>query len=455
MNDILLKMMFEHKRWQDMIDRANEKEIDLTVLKQLCDPKVRVQLYNAIKSFNYLIVPPHIARIPKDNGDYREVYVNEAVDRIVLTLINDCLNELFGDMIHPCSKAYQKGIGSQEVVLMASKEICKKNNIKNDNINNGDTFIGYKADLSKYFDSVKIEIIDSIFDEWESRLGFEIGTEPVIAILRKYYHNDFVFDINKNLIKHYGSLKQGCSVAAILANVVLYEVDNVLSKMNILYIRYSDDILMIGEDAELAKQTLESMLVNYGLSLNPKKVEKLYSDQWFKFLGFNIKGDQITLSKNRINNLMEEIFNKTIAKPWITPWQAKKNIKDYLYGSGEGYSWATSAFNALQNCETDIVILNNWIMDCIRLCEIRHEYNKKRRKDGKKSKEIIYHWDDIGGIGVVTNLPDRTMIRGKGSKIKTAKERTQKEIEYYYSIGCLLNCYKMGKPIYEACVRGM
>ena len=35
------------------------------------------------------------------------------------------------------------------------------------------------------------------------------------------------------------------------------------------------------------------------------------------------------------------------------------------------------------------------------------------------------------------------------------KGLTEKEIEHYMSIGCLLNAYKISKPIFEACVRSM
>ena len=94
--DKLLEMFFNHDIWQEMIDKANEKGINLTVVKQLCVPQVRVQLYERIINGQYEIAPPHIAKIPKDTpGEFREVYVNEDVDRIVLTLINDCLCELF------------------------------------------------------------------------------------------------------------------------------------------------------------------------------------------------------------------------------------------------------------------------------------------------------------------------------------------------------------------------
>lgn len=427
MKDKLLEKMFEHTRWEELIVKADEKGINLSVLKQLCIPQTRVELYNAIKNCRYEIMPPHIARIPKDKpNEFREVYVNEAVDRIVLTLINDCLCELFTDMIHPQCKSYQKGIGCQEVVQTISKEICRLTRMKTDKS------IGYKADLSKYFDNVRIEIIDDVFDELEQRLGFELNTEPVITLLRKYYHNDLVFDVDGNLIEHYGSLKQGCSVASFLANVVLYDVDKALNEMDIIYYRYSDDIVMIGKDAMKAKALLEEMLQRYGLKLNPNKVEELYADKFFKFLGFNIKGDLITLSKNRIKKFQKEIEKRTIKKRNITFDQARRSVIAYLY-EGE-YCWATSCLGTV-NCKPDLDEMNKFIMDCLRAV-----------KTGKKK---------IGGLGVVTNLPDRTILRGTGKNVTANRKKTDKKIENYLSMGCLSNAMKLSKPIYEACVRSL
>lgn len=433
----LLELMFQHEKWEEMIVKANEKGINLTVVKQLCVPHVRVHLYERIVNGQYEIAPPHIARIPKDvPGEYREVYVNEDIDRIVLTLINDCLCELFSDMIHKQCKSYQKGIGCQEVVQTITKEIARLNK------NTDNKFIGYKADLSKYFDSVKIEIIDNVFDTFEKKLGFEIGTEPVITILRKYYHNDLVFDLDGNLITHYGSLKQGCAVAAMLANVVLYDVDDTLSKMNIIYYRYSDDIVMIGKDADKAKETLEVMLQKYGLKLNPKKVEALYSDKWFKFLGFNIKGNMITLSKNRVKKFQKEIVSRTLNKPNITFEQARKNVINYLY-TGE-YCWATSCLGTV-NVKHDLDEMNKFIMDCLRACKVRETSKRKDKISINK----------IGGLGVVTDLPDRTILRGTGKNVTSNRNKTDKNIENYLSMSCLSNAMKMNMSIYSACVRSI
>ena len=81
-----------------------------------------------------------------------------------------------------------------------------------------------------------------------------------------------MFDVDGNLVEHYGSLKQGCAVASFLANYVLRDIDAKLSKLDILYCRYSDDILMVGDDADKALRLLSEMLAVKGLKLNPKKL---------------------------------------------------------------------------------------------------------------------------------------------------------------------------------------
>ena len=423
----LVWKMFEMERWEELIEKADEKGIDKAVLRRLCNPETRLAFYNAIRTGNYEVAPPHIARIPKDTpGEFREVYVNESIDRIFLTLVNDCLMELFPDMIHKQCKSYQKGIGCGEIVQRVSNEIVRLN------VNNPDEFIGYKLDLSKYFDSVKIEYIDEIFDVLEDRLGFKKGTEPVINIVRHYYHNDLVFDIEGNLINHYGSLKQGCSVAAFLADVILFDLDKRLDEVCSIYYRYSDDMLILGENAEDAKQIIDDTLPRYGLRLNPKKVQPLYGNEWFTFLGFKIKGQMITLSRNRVKNFQKEIEKRTIRKRNITANQAKRSVINYLY-KGE-YNWSSSCLPVI-NVKKDIDELNKFIMDCIRACET-----------GKRK---------IGGLGSVDNLPDHTILRGTGRNVSSNRKKTNKTIENYLSVGCLEKDYKISRVIFEAAIRGL
>lgn len=123
MKDILLEKVFEAERWEAAINKGFFKGIDKGELRQLCGPETRVRLAMAILEDNYEIAPPHQALIPKDNGEFRTVYVNENIDRIFLSIVNDLLFELCPGMIHQSCKSYQKGIGCGKVVQEISHKL--------------------------------------------------------------------------------------------------------------------------------------------------------------------------------------------------------------------------------------------------------------------------------------------------------------------------------------------
>lgn len=418
--DIKMQKFFDISRWEEMLEKSVDKGIDRALLVQLCEPQNRMQLLNAIISGNYEIAPPHIAKIPKDNGEFREVYVNESIDRIFLSLYNDVVFEMFGHKIHPACKSYQKGIGCPQTVKEISKKICSMPG----------EVVGYKADLSKYFDKVKIEVIDRALEELNTG-------SPLDEIVRNYYHNDMIFDADGNLTEHYGSLKQGCAFASFLANYVLRDVDKELSKMDILYCRYSDDLLMIGKDANKALAKLKEMLEPKGLSLNPKKVESVSKHQYFTFLGFNICGPHISFSKKSIKNFQREVEARTIKSKYSTT-KAINKVNQYLY---EGYvvddkrfGWA-AYFLPTVNVEDDIQELNRFVMDCIRAVD-----------SGRK---------ELGGLGENKQMQNRVVCRGKGKNVKANRQKWKDKygddnIDGYITLNAMRKALRMGKPIYES-----
>lgn len=418
--DIKMQKFFDISRWEDMLEKSVDKGIDRALLVQLCEPQNRMQLLNAIVSDNYEIAPPHVAKIPKDNGEFREVYVNEAIDRIFLSLYNDVMFEMYGHKIHPACKSYQKGIGCPQTVKEISKKICSMPG----------EVVGYKADLSKYFDKVKIEVIDKALDELDTG-------SPLDEIVKNYYHNDLIFDVDGNLTEHYGSLKQGCAFASFLANYVLRDVDEELSKMDILYCRYSDDLLMIGKDANKALRKLKEMLEPKGLSLNPKKVESVSKHQYFTFLGFNICGPHISFSKKSIKNFQREVEARTI-KAKCSTTKAIHRVNQYLY---EGYvvddkrfGWA-AYFLPTVNVEDDIQELNRFVMDCIRAVD-----------SGRK---------ELGGLGENKQMQNRVVCRGKGKNVRANKQKWRDKyggdnIDGYITLNAMRKALKIGRPVYES-----
>lgn len=421
MNDILLQKFFEIDRWEKAIETGVDKHINKGELLKLTSPQFRALMCERIINDNYEIAPPHQAAIPKDNGDMRIVYVNENVDRIFLSITNDLFFEMFPEFIHPSCKSYISGIGCGKVVQQVSREMSKID--RNE--------VGFKADLSKYFDSVPLKYIDEIFDRMEQK----VGESKIIDIVRKYYHADWCFDVEGNLIEHYQSLKQGCAVASFLADAVLYDIDKTMNMFDIYYVRYSDDILAIGNDWLAAYGMLKTMLNDMQMKLNPKKVEFVFKDKWVKFLGFNIKGSQITLSKSRVKIFQKEIEARTIKQRNITPKRALNQVNAYLYKGNGMYSWATSVLPII-NVQKDIDELNEFVMDALRAVQT-----------GKRK---------IGGLGSVNDKDDYTILRGTGKNVTSNRNKTgKKEIEGYLSIRCMQNSLLTRRAVYETLIRNM
>jgi len=393
--DKLLMECFKGERWERQIQKAYDKGIPLREANFFIEPENRLWLYQKVTTDQYRISPPHEAQIPKDDGTMRTVYVNEPLDRIFLAVINEVLMDVCRDMIHPRSKAYQQGVGTSKVVKEASAWLQKST----------ENEIGVKADLSKYFDSVPIEFIDDAWDKVEQRVGKSV----IIDILREYYHMDCLYNLDKQLVEKYTSLRQGAAVSAFLANVVLYDMDDRISKLPVFYVRYSDDILILGDRWKEGYAIMQEELAKRSMKLNPKKVELLQKGVYFKFLGFELRNGDITLSKRRIKDFQSEIENRTI-KTKNTYRQALTKVVDYLYkGNGE-YSWATSVLGTV-NVEKDILTLNEFVMDCLRAS-----------MTGKGNVGGL-GFDDVQGI-----------MRGKGRNVKANLERTPKELEGYYTL---------------------
>lgn len=413
-------MFFDPKRWEYAINKGVDKDIRRDQLIKLTSPETRLAMYEAMKSGKYVISPPHTAKIPKDNGEFRTVYINEPMDRVMLSITNDLLFDLVPEMIHPACKSYQRGIGCGKVVVECSEYVAKQKT----------QVIGFKSDLSKYFDSVPIEYIDKAFDDVEAKYG----KSKLIDVLRNYYHNDYFFDENGKLCQSYQSLKQGCAVASWLANVILYHIDDKMSKIpDSFYSRYSDDTLFISSDPEKGMKVLETELNKMGMKLNPKKVEYLKCDEWFKFLGFAMCGEKRSLGKSRIKTFQKEIEKRTIKNRKQSLKKAVNAVNRYLYkGNGE-FSWATAVL-PIVNVEEDINEMNKFILDCLKAVET-----------GKCK---------IGGLGFDKKGKKHCIVRGKGRNVASNRKKVA-TIEGYLTIKCMQNAILTRRAVYNTLVASL
>lgn len=383
--DLKFEMMFSKEMHQNMVDHGVKKGISHGLIRYYSDAEHWYELSQEILN-GYRINPPHIALIPKeDSTEMRKVYVNTPKDRLILSLANDVYYNLYKDRFHPNCVSYQRGIGVGKVI----KEISQK--VTNYEMKSKSELLGYKADLSKYFDSVNYDTL------MQNLLSICTGS-VVDCMVLNYYTDNRIIDEKGNEVEHYKSLAQGCALSTILADIALYDIDDALSNLDILYYRYSDDILMIGKDAEKAKKMLEEMLIPKGLTLNSKKISPIKKGEWFTFLGFKLKGTEITFSDKTVKHFKDKIKKICTRKnPNDRSIQRKviKKINTYLYTafikSKNNFGWGEYMFNTV-NVEADVKTLDEYIKDHLKMVYtggVNHTTNKNKTSN-EQLKEMGY-----------------------------------------------------------------
>ena len=355
--DEKLALFFDKDIVKEAIDSSVDKKIKRGVSTMFCSPSFREKLALEIESRNYNVAPPKVCLIPKDDGGFRKVFVNEDIDRVVLSIINNVYYKIYGNLIHEKCVSYQKGIGVRKIISSVTDEI-RSMKAKYGQL------IGYKIDISKYFDSLPKEELYKAIGELNSG-------SPIDDIVIGYYSDDIIIDEDGNVQEYYKSIAQGCAISTFLANYCLRDIDSEISSMDVIYYRYSDDILIIGKDFEKAMKRLSEMLKEKGLSINMKKLEEIRQCKWFTFLGFRINNQSVSFSNKSLKIFQSKI--KTITKHNKDNEKAlKKAVKDvnwFLYTSflksKENFGWAEYFFSVV-NIEEDIIELDRFIKDRLR-----------------------------------------------------------------------------------------
>lgn len=374
-------LLFSKKEfWERALEKGINKGINKALLNTVSTPEGRIVICEAIMEGRYKVEPPVVREVPKTNGKIREVYSNNQMDRVVLGVINEVYYEMFIDKIHPNCLSYRKGMGVPKIIHSIIGELSKG-------------YSGYKVDLTKYFDSVNKETLYKALDELDTG-------SPLDKVVQEYYKDDRII-LNGKEVERYKSLAQGCALGAFLANYVLRHIDEELSAMDILYYRYSDDILILGNEADKALSLLKDRLHDLGLELNPKKIELINAGEEFTFLGAKVHGTEVDLAQERV-----EQYKRNIRK--ITKVKSKKQrsragqkkaieqINQWLYlayiDSPKNFGWM-EYFGNLITTDKTLRMLDEFTKD-----HLKHMYTGKwnhttnqNKTSNEQLKEMGYH----------------------------------------------------------------
>lgn len=176
-----------------------------------------------------------------------------------------------------------------------------------------------KVDISNYFNSIDVE-------QLMPELAFVKENDlPLYRLFERILLEDRVREGKRVICEKHGAMA-GTPISPFLANIYLKDMDYFFREEDVLYFRYSDDILLFAdslEKLEFRKNQLYEKIAEHGLLINPDKVKIYKPGEPFEFLGFCYHNGEIDLSDNTIRKTKAKIKRKAEA---LRRWQREKGL---------------------------------------------------------------------------------------------------------------------------------
>ena len=329
-------------------------------LRKFIDNEEYSTLVRKIKHHDAFALP-HIRELNKKHSNKkRNVFVFSREENYVLKAISYGLNRY--DHIFPENLySFRKNIG----VKKAISDLVKCVDIT--------SFYSYKVDIHDYFNSVNTNEILALLKE-----TLEDDTElyNLIAALlcepRAY--------ADKEIISCKKGIMAGCPISGFLANLYLKELDEWFFKRNIIYARYSDDIIVFAPTSELIQEyetIIKEFLISKQLEINDKKEFRTSPGDSWEFLGFSIGQDGIDLADVSLEKMKDKMRRKAKA---LVRWKKRTgackerailaftrhfNRKFYDNPKQHEVTWCRWYFPTITTSKS-LHLLDEYMISCIR-----------------------------------------------------------------------------------------
>ena len=240
-------------------------------------------------------------------GKKRVVYSFAPEEMMMLKLIAFKLYD-YDDRFAPNCYAFRRGVKAHDAVFHITRAI------------RGQRMWAYKLDIHDYFNSISIDILLPILAEM-------MADDPMLyRFFEKLLTDNRVVYNGETIFENHGVMA-GTPTAPFLADVYLKEVDRHFHDAQVVYARYSDDIILFAPDRETLmeyKREMTGFLRAYQLEVNPAK-ERIYSpDEAYEFLGFKCHANDIDISEATMKKMKGKIRRATKS---LMRWRIRNNME--------------------------------------------------------------------------------------------------------------------------------
>ncbi len=285
-------------------------------------------------SYNFSIPIKHlINKVNKQSK--RVVYTFNEDETMVLKLITYLVSEKYDCKYSSNCYSFRR----KYTVKQAIYNLTEYEGIKN--------FYGYKIDIHNYFNSIDIELLLPKLKEF-------FGDDYILYNFLKNILLDDRAYLNNEIVHEKKGIMAGIPISSFLANIYLLDLDEYFLVENVLYARYSDDIILFSDKEKIDKyvKVLNDKIKFYRLEINEEKCEYILPNEKWNFLGFSYQDGVIDLSdsvKKKIKGKIKRMARKLrrwMLKKHATPKRAISamnrtfNRKFYSKENGNELTWS-------------------------------------------------------------------------------------------------------------------
>jgi retron-type reverse transcriptase len=307
----LLHELNEQSVWLEYLEYKTEKghfsKKDTKELTEFINAKKYEAVTDNILSGGKLSIPQK-SLINKLGGGKRIVYSFSDDENKVLKLLAFLLYR-YDNKQSPKCYSFRKGFGAHKAIfeIVSTRGISK--------------MWCYKLDIKDYFNSISVPILLSVLD---TVIDDDKLLEQFFCMMLSEHKSVY----ENQLIEEKRGVMAGTPTSPFLANIYLKELDTYFAENNVVYARYSDDIIVFAQTEEELmqyKKIMYEFLDKYELTVNTKKEKISRPEQAWEYLGVEYQNGEIDLSPSSKQKLKGKISRKARA---LRRWKLRKNVCD-------------------------------------------------------------------------------------------------------------------------------
>lgn len=287
-----------------------------------------------INSKSYVFSNKYVTYIPKSNNLLRRISVSTLEDQLLMQVIlnrisrkidRKFIKNSFGNRIE-----FKKGKLSTAIFKPYYIQFNKFINKTINSIERGYNWI-CETDITSFFDTINLNHLENIIKVLV-KTDNAIENEYIIELIMNYLNSDIIE--NGQVRKVERGIPQNSSFSAFISNMYLNEIDyKMVQNKNIIYLRYVDDIRIIGKckkDLIDALLFLQKELLTLDLYINSSKT-KIYEIDTNNINRSNLR--KLQLDKLSIQNISEKNF----LKEFVVDGSNSSSEKEIIVQSKESF----------------------------------------------------------------------------------------------------------------------